>query len=116
MAKMKLVFLYHPVANLKESLKYYRETLGFEEAWREGEHTVALSLPDSDVRLLIEEDEKDLAAGGVFLVDSVDQFFKENKEVLTFVTEPVDIPPGRYAIFKDPAGNYIRILDFTKEK
>lgn len=112
---MKLVFLYHPVENLKESLVFYRETLGFEEAWREGEHTVALSLPNSDVRLLIEEEEKELAAGGVFLVDSVDGYFEEHKDVLTFVKEPVDIPPGRYAIYKDNSGNYIRILDFSKE-
>ncbi len=115
MGVLKLVFLYHPVKNLKDSLTFYRETLGFEEAWREGEHTVALSLPNSDVRLLIEEDEKDLDAGGVFLVDSVDSFFEENKNMLQFVKEPVDIPPGRYAIFKDNAENYIRILDFTKE-
>ena len=61
---MKLVFLYHPVKNLKESLTFYRETLGFEEAWREGEHTVALTLPNSDVRLLIEDEELELSAGG----------------------------------------------------
>lgn len=112
---MKLVFLYHPVKNLKESLAFYRDTLGFEEAWREGAHTVALNLPNSDIRLMIEDDEQELSAGGIFLVDSVDSFFKENKEVLEFVKEPTDIPPGRYAIYKDNSGNLLRILDFTKE-
>lgn len=112
---MKLVFLYHPVKNLKESLAFYRDTLGFEEAWREGEHTVALNLPNSDIRLMIEDDEQELSAGGIFLVDSVDSFFEENKEVLEFVKEPTDIPPGRYAIYKDNSGNLLRILDFTKE-
>ncbi|KMY44707.1 hypothetical protein AC622_11100 [Bacillus sp. FJAT-27916] len=112
---MKLVFLYHPVDNLMESLSYYRDTLGFEEAWREGEQAIALQLPGTDVKLLIENDEHDLGAGGVFLVESVDDFFQEKKDTLTFVREPVDIPPGRYAIYKDGSGNVIRIIDFTNE-
>lgn len=41
---MKLAFLYYPVKNMEESLTYYRDVLGYEEAWREGEHTVALKL------------------------------------------------------------------------
>ena len=28
--------------------------------------------------------------------------------------EPIDIPPGRYAIYKDNSGNAIRIIDFSK--
>ena len=109
---MKLVFLYHPVNNLMDSLSYYRNTLGFEEAWREGEQAIALPLPGSDVKLLIENDEHDLGAGGVFLVESVDEFFQEKKDILTFVREPVDIPPVRYAIYKDGSGNVIRVVDF----
>ncbi|RXZ00605.1 VOC family protein [Fictibacillus sp. S7] len=113
---MKLAFLYYPVTNLEDSLAFYRNTFGFEEAWREGEHTVALVLPNSDVRMLIEEDEQELSAGGVFLVDSVDAFYKEHKEYMTFVKEPLDIPLGRYAICRDISGNCLRIIDFSKEK
>ncbi len=69
---MKLAFLCHPVKDLKESLMYYRDTLGFEEAWREGDHTIALKLPDTDVQLMIENDEQGLTAGGIFIVESVD--------------------------------------------
>lgn len=112
---MKLVFLYHPVKNLKESVTFYRENLGFEEAWREGNHTVALKLPDSDIQLMIEDDEDNLTAGGVFLVNSVDEFVNENKDKLRFVKQPIDIPPGRYAIYEDHSGNPIRIIDFSKE-
>ncbi|MFJ7850396.1 hypothetical protein ACIQXR_16375 [Peribacillus sp. NPDC097224] len=50
---MKLAFLCHPVKYLKGSSRYYREVLGFEEAWQEGDHTVALKLPDSDVQLML---------------------------------------------------------------
>ncbi|WP_409296537.1 VOC family protein [Peribacillus sp. SCS-26] len=112
---MKLVFLSHPVKNLKESLAFYRETLGFEEAWREGEHTAALYMPGTDVRLLLENDEPDTEAGGVFLVDSVDRFHEEKNRSMEVVKAPVDIPPGRFAIYRDNSGNYIRIIDFTKE-
>jgi catechol 2,3-dioxygenase-like lactoylglutathione lyase family enzyme len=112
---MKLVFLYHPVKNLKESLTFYREDLGFEEAWREGNHTVALKLPETEVQLMIEEDNEGLTAGGVFLVDSVDEFFDEKKNMLRFIKEPIDIPPGRYAIYEDYSGNPMRIIDFSKE-
>ena len=113
---MKLVFLFHPVKDLKAALAYYRDTLGYDEAWREGEHTVALRLPGTDVQLMIEDDELDMGAGGVFLVDSVDAFYEEHKDRLEFVKEPVDIPPGRYAIFRDSSDNYLRILDFSNER
>ena len=65
---MKLVFLHHPVENLEASLAFYRDTLGFKEAWREEEHTVAFKIPNSEVELLLDydDDEKDLGAGGVF--------------------------------------------------
>lgn len=112
---MKLVFLYHPVKNIKESVTFYRENLGFEETWREGNHTVALKLPNTDIQLMIEDDEDGLSAGGVFLVDSVDEFFEENKNKLHFVKEPIDIPPGRYAIYEDNSSIPIRIIDFSKE-
>ena len=112
---MKLAFIDYPVKDLKKSIAFYRDTMGFEEAWREGDHTVAFKLPGSEVQLMIENDEYGTGPGAVFLVESVDQFFVENKEQLEFVKEPVDIPPGRYAIFQDVDGNLIRILDFTNE-
>lgn len=68
------------------------------------------------IRLMIEEDELELSSGGVFLVDSVDSFFKENKNIMEFVKGPIDIPPGRYAIYKDNSDNLLRIIDFTNEK
>jgi hypothetical protein len=110
---MKLAFLYHPVVNIKEALNFYRN-LGMEEAWREGEHTVALKLAGTDVQLMLEDDGTEPGAGGIFIVDSVDTFYQENKEKFTFVKEPRDIPPGRYAIFKDHSNNILRIIDLTK--
>jgi catechol 2,3-dioxygenase-like lactoylglutathione lyase family enzyme len=112
---MKLAFLFHPVKNLQESQKYY-EGLGMSEAWREGNQVLGLSIPDSDVQLMIEEDELDLGPGGVFVVESVDQFYEENDIKLNFVRTPCTIPTGRYAVYKDGAGNPIRIIDFTNKE
>jgi len=113
---MKLVFLTHPVNDLKTALAFYRNQFGMQEVWREGDHTAALKLDGTDVALMLEEDEKDLPAGGVFLVDSVDEFYKENKDELKFIKEPFDIPPGRYAAFQDDSGNVLRLIDMTKER
>lgn len=113
---MKLAFLYYPVKDLKEAVTYYRDVLGYEEAWREGEHTAALRLPGTDVQLMIEDDDEGLSAGGMFVVDSVDAFYEDNKGTVDFIKDPYDIPPGRYAIFQDISGNPIRILDLTREK
>ena len=65
--------------------------------------------------MLIEKEELDLRAGGVFQVESVDDFYQEKKDSLSFVREPVDIPPGQYAIYADGSGNVIWFLDFTNE-
>lgn len=111
---MKLAFLFHPVKDLLESQKYY-EALGMTEAWREGNQVLGLSMPDCDVQLMIEEDELELGPGGVFVVESVDQFYSDNETKLDFVKSPCTIPPGRYAIYRDGAGNPIRIIDFTNK-
>lgn len=112
---MKLSFLCHPTKDLKKSLSFYREQLGLEEAWREGDHTVALHLKgNSEVQLMIEIDEG-VPAGGVFIVEDVNKFYEENRLTLNFIKEPCDIPPGRYAIFNDIDGNSLRIIDMTNE-
>ena len=113
---MKLAFLCHPTNDMKQSLSYYRDILGFEEAWREGDHTVALKLEkNEEVQLMIEDDIEGVPSGGVFILDNVDEFYEKNRSILNFVKEPIDIPPGRYAIFNDPNGNPFRIIDMTKE-
>jgi catechol 2,3-dioxygenase-like lactoylglutathione lyase family enzyme len=111
---MKLAFLFHPVKDLHESQQYY-EGLGMTEAWREGNQVLGMSMKDCEVQLMIEEDEHDLGPGGVFLVDSVDDFYHEHEGKLNFVKLPCTIPPGRYAIYRDATGNPIRIIDSTNK-
>lgn len=68
------------------------------EAWREGEQAIAFQLPGSNVKLLIENDEHNLEAVGIYPVESLDMFFSV-EESLSFVT--VYISPGRFMIYKD---------------
>jgi catechol 2,3-dioxygenase-like lactoylglutathione lyase family enzyme len=51
---MKLEFLYTPTRDLQASLALYRDELGWEEAWREGDSTASLKVPGSDVQLMLD--------------------------------------------------------------
>ncbi|WP_157724895.1 VOC family protein [Virgibacillus phasianinus] len=112
---MKLVFLFYPVKDLHRSLAFYKK-LGMEEDWWADKDTVALNIPGSDVKLMLEKDESEekLTPGGMFLINSVEQFYRKHKEDFHFVIEPCDVPPGRYAAFEDESGKTVRVVDGTK--
>ncbi len=112
---MKLAFVYYPVADLTTSLRFYRDELGFEEAWREGDGTAGLVLPGTSARLMLDVvKEGDRRPGAVFQVDSVDQFYREHPQYV-WQEEPADIPGGRWAVFLDPTGNVVRLIDESRE-
>jgi catechol 2,3-dioxygenase-like lactoylglutathione lyase family enzyme len=108
---MKLVFLYHPVKDLKAALAFYRDVLGWDEAWREGDATIAMSIPDSDVQVMLDasDDAASAAASGFYEVDDVDAFYESHRNDVEFVEPPHDLPPIRYASFTDPSGNLFRL-------
>jgi catechol 2,3-dioxygenase-like lactoylglutathione lyase family enzyme len=108
---MKLVFLYHPVKDLPAALAFYRDELGWDEAWRMGEETVAMKIPGSDVEVMLDasEAESTQPASGFFEVDDVDAFYAAHRDDIEFVEAPQDLSPIRYASFTDPAGNLLRI-------
>jgi predicted enzyme related to lactoylglutathione lyase len=106
---MKLSFLYHPVKDLEKAVAFYRDVLGWDEAWREGEETAAMQIPDSEVTVMLDMTSEPEAASGFFGVDDVDAFYARMKDRLKFVAEPKDLPPIRYAAFTDPDGNVFRI-------
>jgi catechol 2,3-dioxygenase-like lactoylglutathione lyase family enzyme len=113
----KLVMLYVPVRDLKSALAFYRDKMGLVEAWREGEGTVAFKLPDNDVELMIDLIDAGSAdsSGPMFLIPSVDRFYEENHTTVEFVRKPADIPPGRWASVKDPSGNSMYFIDYSKQ-
>lgn len=116
---MKLEFLYAPTTDLQESLALYRDGLGWEEAWREGESTVSLQMPGTDVQLMLDlvEDPQgpDSRPGPVFVVDSVARFAADRPAGMRVRTEPYQIPGGFMATFEDPAGNPVYVLDQSTE-
>jgi hypothetical protein len=108
---MKLEFTYLPTRDLRGSLELYRDTLGFDELWREGEHTVGLAVPGTDVALMIDAAAPDgWGPGPIFGVESVTEFHAAH-DGLDVVTEPHEIPGGMLMALRDPGGNLVYVMD-----
>ena len=110
---MKLMFLYQPVPDLNAAVTFYRDELGLDESWREGEGTAAFRLPGTEIELMLDvppDDGPEWNAGGFFSVDSVDEFVARHPNI-KWVGEVIDVPGGRSATFQDPAGNTLHLLD-----
>ncbi|MGH8951922.1 MAG: VOC family protein [Acidimicrobiia bacterium] len=113
---MRLSFLYHPVSDLREAVDFYRDVLGWDEAWRMGDDTAAMQIPGSEVLLMLAVDEADQGPSGFFEVDDVDAFWQSLPDTTTRVTPPQDLEPIRYAAIADPGGNLIRLVtDMTSD-
>jgi catechol 2,3-dioxygenase-like lactoylglutathione lyase family enzyme len=114
---MTLTMLYVPKKDLEAALALYRDTLGFEEAWREGDLTAGLILPGTEVQMMLDQDaaEHD-KAGPFFQLDDVDAFYAERKDELAFVAPPKAIPPGRYVAFGEPWGKRTHVLDLSADR
>jgi hypothetical protein len=113
---MKLTFLFQPVKDVKESAAFYRK-LGLEEAWREGETTVAFKLPGTEVELMLDTppgDGPEWGGGGMYAIENVDAFMTEHPD-LKWVGEVIDLPGGRSATFLDPSGNAVHLFDQSTE-
>lgn len=108
---MKLEFLLAPTRDLQASLSLYRDGLGFVEKWREGDTTVTLALPDSDVGIMLDAADPDAPSGPVFAVDSVAAFHADRPRELGVVAEPSEIPDGSIAAYSDPGGFVFYVLD-----
>jgi catechol 2,3-dioxygenase-like lactoylglutathione lyase family enzyme len=108
---MKLEFCYLPTNDLAASLRLYRDTLGFDELWREGDDTVGLAIPGTDAALMVDAAAvPDWGPGPMFGVERVTDFRAEHDE-LDVVTEPMEIPGGMLMALRDPGGNMLYVLD-----
>ena len=108
---MQLSFVYVPVTDLKEALAFYRDTLGLEESWREGELAAGLKLADTDVELMLDQVDDGSQAGPAFLLDDVRAFHQQRRGELRFRTEPEPIPGGWWAVLAGPSGDVVYLLD-----
>ena len=112
---MKLEFLYLPTGDLGSALSLYRDGLGWEEAWREGELTVALTMPGTEVKLMLDASDPDAAVGPMFVVDRVHDFHASRPSELQTKLEPEAIPGGFMATYEDRSGNTIYVLDQSED-
>ncbi len=107
-----LAFIYLPTTDLEASLRWYRDELGHDELWREGDDTVGLAVPDTDIGLMLDRvpvgDES--GPGPMFLTDDVEKFVADHPE-LEPATPVIAIPDGALVSFRDPAGNWVYVLD-----
>ena len=108
---MKLEFLFAPTSDLGASYALYRDHFGAEEVWREGETTIALRLPGSDVQLMLDSNDADAPVGPLFIVESVADFHQNRAAALEVVEEPSEIPGGSSATYRDPNGMTIYVMD-----
>ena len=103
-----LTFLLVPVPDLAAALPFYRDTLGLDEAWREGTDTVAFYLPGRKAQLMLVTDGD--PPGPMFQVDDVTAFLADRPEVKVFLPQR-PIPGGSVAGFNDPVGNVFYVFD-----
>ena len=113
---MKLEFLYMPTRDLSPALALYRDGLGWQEAWREGESTVSLTLPGTEVQLMLDANDPDAPVGPLFVVDSVETFHAGRPENLVAIEEPSEIPGGFLAVYQDPGGGAIYVMDQSTDQ
>jgi catechol 2,3-dioxygenase-like lactoylglutathione lyase family enzyme len=108
---MKFEFLFAPTSNLEASYALYRDHFGAEEVWREGDTTIALSLPGTDVQLMLDNNDADAPVGPLFIVESVTDFHQNIPAGLEVLEEPSEIPGGFMATYQDPNGMTIYVMD-----
>jgi catechol 2,3-dioxygenase-like lactoylglutathione lyase family enzyme len=113
---MKLEFMFIPTSDLTASLGLYRDTLGFTEMWREGDSTVALALPGSDVQVMLDANDPKAPVGPLFVVDSVETFHAARPETLAVIEGPSEIPGGFLATYQDPGGATIYVMDQSTDQ
>ncbi len=106
------------VPNLKESVDFYSNVLGFKVSKYYGEKIV--SLQHDEIPIVLEESEEAIhnprqnVLLGVLSKDldkDTDHF--KSKGVKMLFDEAKPCPPGRYNIIEDPAGNQIEIVEFS---
>jgi catechol 2,3-dioxygenase-like lactoylglutathione lyase family enzyme len=105
---VKLTFLYQPVVDLGAAVAFYRDQLGFDEAWREADDTVAFWLPDRSSQVMLSTTVQ--PAGPMYLVEDVDEWIRAHPQVVTTV-EKFEIPGGSVAGFGAPGDHTFYVFD-----
>ncbi|GLZ76421.1 hypothetical protein Afil01_12280 [Actinorhabdospora filicis] len=113
---MELLCALYPAEDIDAAAELYRG-LGFRDIARPDEDTILMSAnDDGHVEVMLERHplERKAGPGPVFKVADVAAFHAE-RPALTWLLPPREIATGHYAVFADPAGNPVRIVDFTRD-
>ena len=108
-----------PVKNLRETLNYYRDTLGFSEEWIFGDKDGGIRR--DDMRLLFGEDpsythlinSQENRLNIMWFVDNIDEIYSEFKERGIKMESPLEEYPYnlREFAFIDINGYYVRVAE-----
>ena len=113
---MKLEFIYLPTPDIDRSLALYRDTLGFDELWREGDETVGLAVPGTEVALMLDAGGMpEWGPGPMFVVDDAAAFHARHDGAYELSVPPFEIPGGFFSGFRDPGGNPVYVMDQRSE-
>jgi CreA protein len=105
-----------PVKDYAKSAKWYADTLGFEEIWRQDEnHGVGFGVGDNSATLNLFEEPG--PARLIIQVERVEVARRDLEKKGVRFEGPTETVPGigRFAGFRDPDGNRIWLLDYTIE-
>jgi lactoylglutathione lyase len=104
------------VDDLERARCFYVERLGLSERWRDdSQPSIGMGFPDSDAELVLHTMDLPFRIEVTYLVDDVVASINELKaQGVQVVREPFEIPIGKCAVFNDPSGNEVSILDMTK--
>jgi hypothetical protein len=105
---VKPAFIFVPTTDLAALATFYSRTLRLEEAWREGDDTVAFALPDSEVQLMVSSSPG--RQGPMYQVGSLAEWMSAHAE-LDIVVPLEEIPGGAVVGYNDPAGNAFYVFD-----
>lgn len=107
---MQLSYLFAPVTDLEAAAAFYRDVLGWEETWREGETTIAFAAREGDAQVML--DTTAWPAGPMYLVPDLDAWLAEHAGLQATIVR-TEIPGGAVVGFADPAGNAFYVFDMA---
>ena len=120
---MNLNYIIVYVQDVAKSKAFYTDVLGMTVDETQSSPTFVTLCPANGARIGLQDKStsrlppKDEPAGSVelsFAVDDVDATWQQWKEKgVEIVTEPMDLPFGRYFMAKDPEGHYLSAYRFA---
>jgi predicted enzyme related to lactoylglutathione lyase len=101
-----------PVPSIADGIDFYCGKLGHELNWR-SETQAGVRMPNTDAELVLQTERKERETD--LLVESVDEAVVRITDAGgSVVTEPFDVPVGRFAVVADPFGNPLVLIDLSK--